>query len=96
MVAEDIGRRRVVRIEQLLSDAFAPRELTVVDDSHRHRGHPGAASGAGHFNVRIVADAFRDKSRIARHRLVYDALRDELGPEIHALSVNALTPEESS
>jgi BolA protein len=85
----------VARIEQILRDTLTPHELTVVDDGHRHRGHAGAASGAGHFNVRIVADAFRDKSRIARHRLVYDALREELGPEIHALSVKALTPEES-
>ena len=67
----------------------------MQDESHRHRGHAGAADGGGHFNVRIVSTAFAERNRLTRHRLVYDALRDELESEIHALSVKALTPEEA-
>jgi BolA protein len=71
---------------------FAPVELVVEDESHRHAGHPGAAGGASHFRIRIVAEAFRGISPIARHRLVYAALADMLNSEIHALAIEALPP----
>ena len=82
------------RIEAHLRAAFAPRELEVTDESDLHRGHAGAADGAGHFRVRMTSERFRGVSRLARHRLVYDALKAELGPEIHALALELTDPDE--
>lgn len=84
---------RVERIRALLSAALAPVELEIIDDSHKHAGHAGAAGGAGHFSVRIVAEAFRGKRSIACHQLVYSALAEMMGPEIHALSIQAKAPD---
>ena len=92
-MGEEISARRIARIRAALQP-LEPLELEIVDESHRHRGHAGAASGAGHFRVRIVARAFTGCSRIQRHRSVYDALRAELGPEIHALALETLAPGE--
>lgn len=80
-------------IETTLRAALAPTELDVEDDSASHAGHAGAASGS-HFNVTIVSAAFAGKSRVARHRLVYDALAEAMRNGIHALAIIALTPEE--
>ena len=85
---------RRARIEALLRAAFAPPELEVSDESAAHRGHAGAAGGAGHFRVRMTSERFRGVSRLARHRLVYDALRSELGGEIHALALELLGPDD--
>jgi BolA family transcriptional regulator, general stress-responsive regulator len=82
------------RIETLLRAAFAPLELEVLDESAKHRGHAGAAGGAGHFRVRLVSERFRGVARLARHRLVYDALAAEIGPEIHALALELAAPGE--
>ena len=82
------------RIEELLRAAFAPLELEVTDESHKHRGHAGAAGGAGHFRVRLVSERFRGAARLARHRMVYDALASEIGPEIHALALELAAPGE--
>ncbi len=82
------------RIEELLRGAFAPAELEVADESDKHRGHAGAAGGAGHFRVRLVSARFAGVSRVARHRMVYDALAAEIGPEIHALSLELVAPGE--
>ncbi len=79
-------------IENTLQRAFTPDELEVTDDSRQHAGHAGARSG-GHFSVLIVAEAFRGRSLLERHRLVYDAL-SPLKSGIHALSVRALAPGE--
>jgi BolA family transcriptional regulator, general stress-responsive regulator len=80
-------------IEARLNAALAPVHLLVEDDGARHAGHAGAASG-GHFNVTIVTPAFTGKTRVARHRLVYDALADAMRSGIHALAIAAYTPEE--
>ena len=90
---DEISARRIARIRAALQP-LEPLELEIVAESHRHRGHAGAAGGAGHFRVRIVARAFAGRSRIQRHRSVYDALRAELGPEIHALALETLAPGE--
>lgn len=81
------------QIETRLQAVLAPLHLEIEDDGARHAGHAGAASG-GHFNVTIVTPAFAGKSRVARHRLVYDALADAMRDGIHALAIAAYTPEE--
>jgi BolA family transcriptional regulator, general stress-responsive regulator len=74
---------------------LAPETLEVFDDSADHAGHAGAReSGGGHFQVVIVSAAFAGQSRLARHRLVYDALRDLMPGSIHALAIVAHAPEE--
>ena len=80
---------RCSKIEALLSAAFSPDELLVKDQSHLHAGHAGAADGRGHFDVQIVAEAFRNSSRIECHRLIYDALGQMMTTDIHALSIRA-------
>ncbi len=85
---------RTDMIREKLTAALSPEQLDIVDESHKHVGHAGAAGGGGHFAVTIVANAFEDKSLIARHRLVYDALGDAMKSEIHALSIKAHTPKE--
>jgi BolA family transcriptional regulator, general stress-responsive regulator len=82
-------------IRAKLSDGLKPVRLDIVDESHRHAGHAGARSeGESHFQVSIVAAAFAGKNRVARQRLVYGLLADELKTDIHALSLTTLTPEE--
>jgi len=83
---------REERLRRQLIARFAPVELAVEDESHRHAGHAGAAGGASHFRIRIVAEAFRGIPPVARHRLVYAALGDMLKGEIHALAIEALPP----
>ena len=80
---------RTQLIETRLREALTPRELTVIDDSESHRGHGGYQEGGeSHFNVRIRAQMFEGKSRIARHRMVHSALGPELVAAIHALSMD--------
>ena len=83
---------RIERMRRLLTDAFAPTELDVIDDSHRHVGHAGAREGKGHFTVRIVSDAFAGMTPLAKHRAVYAALGDMMQSDIHALSIQATAP----
>lgn len=84
---------RPAAIRAALEAAFAPVELKVIDDSHRHAGHAGAADGRGHFRVRIVSTAFAGMATLARHRAVYAALGDLMHTDIHALSIQASAPE---
>ncbi|HTI95207.1 MAG TPA: BolA family protein [Rudaea sp.] len=86
---------RVERIRAILTRDFAPTTLTVEDQSHLHVGHAGARDGRGHFRVRIVAAAFAGQAPLARHRAVYAALADMLEADIHALAVEARTPDET-
>jgi BolA protein len=86
---------RVAEIEQKLRAALQPTRLEIEDESHKHAGHAGAReSGGGHFNVIIVSAAFVGKSLLQRHRLIYDALGETMRREIHALSIQALAPDE--
>ncbi len=76
-------------IETRLRDAFAPRELAVIDDSESHRGHAGFQEGGeSHFNVRIRSDTFKGMNRLARHRAVHAALGPDLISRIHALALD--------
>ena len=83
-----------IEIQQILQAALQPQTLEVTDDSHLHVGHAGAREG-GHFSVRIVSERFNGLSRLARHRLVYDALRSQVQQGIHALAIDARAPTES-
>jgi len=87
---------RTERIQKILEQRLSPVSVRIIDDSARHAGHAGVReSGGGHFTVDIVADCFAGLSRLARHRLVYRALKDVFGPTIHALNIRASTPEET-
>jgi len=84
-------------ITRKLSEAFTPESLRVLDESHRHEGHAGhRPGGETHFRVYIVAEAFRGKSRIERHRLINATLADELAAGVHALAIHAAAPGESA
>lgn len=76
------------QIEALLTAAFAPERLEVVDESESHRGHAGYREGGeSHFRVRIAAPVFAPMSRLARHRAVHAALGPEVIGDIHALAL---------
>jgi BolA family transcriptional regulator, general stress-responsive regulator len=82
------------QIRSALERALAPRSLEIVDDSARHVGHPGARGGS-HFRVTVVAEVFRGRSQLERHRLVYAAVAPLMSGAVHALNIIARTPEES-
>ena len=80
-----------------LTAAFAPQSLEVVDESHLHEGHAGhRPGGQTHFRVYIVAEAFRGKSRIERHRMINRHLSGELAGGVHALAIHAAAPGEKA
>jgi BolA protein len=81
-----------VRIEEQLRATLAPTHLEVIDESAAHAGHSGAnAQGFGsHFRVRVASPAFAGKSRVARHRLVYDALQNFIDEGLHALAIEII------
>jgi len=82
-------------ITKKLTEAFAPQSLTVEDESHRHEGHAGhRPGGQTHFRVYIVSQAFKSKSRLERHRMINQALSDELAGGVHALAIHAAAPGE--
>jgi BolA family transcriptional regulator, general stress-responsive regulator len=81
-------------IETALRTALQPSALEVQDDSHLHAGHAGAREGR-HFTVRVTSVHFAGRSRVARHRLVYDALRLLMPAGIHALAIEARAPDEA-
>jgi BolA protein len=86
------------KVEQLrvaLEGALAPSSLEIIDDSAKHAGHAGAREG-GHFRVAVVAAAFKGRSQLERHRLVYAAVAPLMGQGVHALSIVARSPEEIS
>ncbi|MBI4125928.1 MAG: BolA family transcriptional regulator [Deltaproteobacteria bacterium] len=85
----------VESIKKSLTEQFHPTHLEVHDDSAAHAGHEGARlSGGGHYTVVIVADGFAEKNAVARHRLIYAALQNEMKDAIHALAIQAFTPTE--
>jgi BolA protein len=82
-------------IAEKLAAAFAPQQLDVIDESHRHEGHAGhRPGGETHFRVYIVSEAFRGKSRLERHRMVNQILSSELAGGVHALAIHASAPGE--
>ncbi len=77
-----------------LNETLSPVGCLLEDESALHAGHAGAASGGGHYRLRLVSARFEGCSRVARHRLVYDCLGDLMQSDIHALAINALAPSE--
>lgn len=86
---------RPEQIEQRLVDALRPVQLQIKDQSHLHAGHAGAKEGKGHYDIRIVSAKFDGMSLIQRHRQVYEALGSLMETDIHALKIQAKTPEEA-
>lgn len=87
---------RVHLIRTQLESTLEAQSVEVIDDSHRHAGHPGARDGRGHFRVRVVSSRFEGMRPIGRHQMVYGALADLMRTDIHALSITALTPAEAA
>ena len=75
--------------------SLEPSEIAIEDESAMHAGHEGAKSGGGHYRLRVISEHFAGLAPLARHRLVYDALADMMQRDIHALSIQALTPDEA-
>lgn len=87
---------RIELIQQRLTEQLTPSQLRVIDESHLHEGHQEAeASGGGHYFIEITSDQFEGKSQVERHRMIYAALGDAMGTEIHALSIQAQTEPET-
>ncbi len=82
------------RIEQTLRQVLSATEVQVEDESALHAGHAGAASGGGHYRVTVVSPLFEGKNLVPRHRLVYDALAEDMQQAIHALALTTLTPSQ--
>jgi BolA protein len=84
------------RIEAALRQRLDAAHVELIDESHLHAGHVGAAGGGGHFRALVVSPRFEGRGRVERQRLVHAALAAEMGREIHALSFRTLTPDEWS
>ena len=87
-----MSEKRIKMISDRLM-TLNPKDLDIIDEGHLHIGHEGAKKG-GHFKVIVVSDQFKYKTLLERHRLVYSAMGELMKTEIHALSINAKTPEE--
>jgi BolA protein len=86
---------RANRIHKALTQGLKPVALEITDDSHKHAGHAGHRPGeATHFTVQITSDAFTGLNRLARQRLVYDLLADELAGGLHALALVTKAPRD--
>lgn len=89
------NQERIALFQTSLQKQLQPLALLIEDESHLHAGHAGAAGGAGHFRIKITAQVFTGLNSVARHRLVYGALKEFMPHEIHALAIHALAPNES-
>jgi BolA protein len=85
---------RMDKIRSRLHATFSPLSCLLEDDSAAHAGHAGAASGGGHYRLKLVSALFEGKNRVSRHRLVYDCVLDMMDNEIHAIAIVALAPSE--
>lgn len=88
---------RIELIKQRLEAAFDVVQISIQDESHKHAGHAGAKEhGGGHYKLQIISDNFQGKSAIERHKMIYVALGDAMGRDIHAISISAKTPAEAA
>lgn len=82
-------------LKNKLTAAFKPFQLEIVDESHKHIGHTGSRPGGNtHFFICMTSHIFTSLSRIERHRMVHDVLKEELASTIHALSLDLKSPTE--
>ncbi len=86
---------RPQRIRELLATGLTTEDIDIIDESHLHAGHAGAASGGGHYRLRVISTRFEGVNKVGRHRLVYDCLREMMQKDIHALAMTLLTPSEA-
>jgi BolA protein len=84
------------KIERKMKEELGARHVEVIDESWKHAGHAGAASGGGHFILQVVSDRFEGVPLLDRNRMVFRLVEEEMGREIHALTIKALTPQEWS
>ncbi|OZA27947.1 MAG: BolA family transcriptional regulator [Polynucleobacter sp. 17-46-58] len=87
-----INQKRMQLFEADLRSAFELLDLKIEDESHLHAGHAGAASGGGHFKIRIVSPQFEGMNSVKRHRAIYAALSSHFPQAIHAMSPAEYTP----
>jgi BolA protein len=87
---------RLEEIRARLDATFSPLSCLLEDDSAAHAGHAGAASGGGHYRLKLVSAVFEGQNRVTRHRLVYDCLLNLMDKDIHAIAIVALAPSEVS
>jgi BolA family transcriptional regulator, general stress-responsive regulator len=87
-----IQAERARRIDALLRERLAATDVVVVDESHLHHGHAGAQGGAGHFRVTVTSPRFAGLSLVAAQRLVYEAVAEMMGGDIHALAITTRVP----
>jgi BolA protein len=80
-------------LEQRLREALEATHVEVVDESHLHAGHAGARDGGGHYRALIVSTRFEGLSRVKAQQVVFSVVEDWMGGEIHALSMQTMTPE---
>ncbi len=92
----NINQERIAQFEADLRLAFQLSHLNIEDESYLHAGHAGAATGGGHFKLTIVAPEFEGMTKVARHRAIYAALNSHFPEAIHALTILAYTPSEST
>lgn len=78
---------RVEAIRERIEQALSPEQLEIVDESQLHVGHAGARDGRGHFRIRIAASSLDGLGRLERHRRIYAALGELMETDIHALSI---------
>ena len=88
------SKSTVETIERKLREQLEASHVEIIDESWKHAGHAGTKSGGGHFILHVVSDRFEGVGRIDRNRMVFRALEAEMGREIHALVIKALTPKE--
>jgi BolA protein len=91
-----INQERMRLFEVDLKSAFDVVDLKIEDESHLHAGHVGALSGGGHFKIRIIAPQFAGMNLVKRHRAIYAALKSHFPDAIHALTIEAISPDECS
>lgn len=85
----------VEKITEKITKALEPIQISVKDESHLHAGHAGARPGGQtHFRITVVSARFSNLSLVKRHRLINEALAEELQGPIHALAIKALSPDE--
>ena len=85
---------RIAKMQSLLA-ALDPVSLDIIDESHKHAGHAGARDGGGHYLLHIASMRFTGANTVTRHRMIYSALGEMMGREIHALTILAHVPEET-